>query len=136
MKIDEKEIASIIRLSRSLSDEDINEMDYLRYTLAKLKFEMKLKKEKLIEVTNQEIYSKYPANLTDTTTSFLNFINNNSKGFTTINKQDIILAKKGVKTFEELESIIGALYLLYYNDNDEPLKNLIKNVHEKNKGLI
>ena len=97
MKIDEKEIASIIRLSRSLSDEDINEMDYLRHTLAKLKFEMKLKKEKLIEVTNQEIYSKYPANLTDTTTSFLNFINNNSKGFTTINKQDIILAKKGVK---------------------------------------
>lgn len=136
MKIDEKEIASIIRLSRSLSDEDINEMDYLRHTLAKLKFEMKLKKEKLIEVTNQEIYSKYPANLTDTTTSFLNFINNNSKGFTTINKQDIILAKKGVETFEELESIIGALYLLYYNDDDEPLKNLIKNVHEKNKGLI
>lgn len=136
MKIDEKEIASIIRLSRSLSDEDINEMDYLRHTLAKLKFEMKLKKEKLIEVTNQEIYSKYPANLTDTTTSFLNFINNNSKGFTTINKQDIILAKKGVETFEELESIIGALYLLYYNDNDEPLKNLIKNIHEKNKGLI
>lgn len=136
MKIDEKEIASIIRLSRSLSDEDINEMDYLRHTLAKLKFEMKLKKEKLIEVTNQEIYSKYPANLTDTTTSFLNFINNNSKGFTTINKQDIILAKKGVETFEELETIIGALYLLYYNDNDEPLKNLIKNIHEKNKGLI
>ena len=136
MKIDEKEIASIIRLSRSLSDEDINEMDYLRHTLAKLKFEMKLKKEKLIEVTNQEIYSKYPANLTDTTTSFLNFINNNSKGFTTINKQDIILAKKGVETFEELETIIGAVYLLYYNDNDEPLKNLIKNIHEKNKGLI
>ena len=132
MKVDEKEVASIIRLSRNLSKEDVDEFNYLRHVLAKLKFEMKLKKEKLIELTELEVSTKYPGSMTDTTTGFLNFLNNNSDGYTTVNENDIILANKGVEAFKKLEIIIEAIYFMYCYNNTEPMKQLIKNIHERN----
>ena len=132
MKVDEKEVASIIRLSRNLSKEDVDEFNYLRHVLAKLKFEMKLKKEKLIELTELEVSTKYPGSMTDTTTGFLNFLNSNSDGCTTVNENDIILANKGVEAFKKLEIIIEAVYFMYCYNNTEPMKQLIKNIHERN----
>lgn len=128
MKVDEKEVASIIRLSKNLSKEDVNEFNYLRHVLAKLKFEMKLKKEKLIELTELEVSTKYPGSMTDTTTGFLNFLNNNSDGYTTVNEKDIILANKGVEAFKKLENIIEAIY----KSDSQQLEKLIKNIHERN----
>ena len=128
MKVDEKEVASIIRLSRNLSKEDVDEFNYLRHVLAKLKFEMKLKKEKLIELTELEVSTKYPGSMTDTTTGFLNFLNNNSDGYTTVNEKDIILANKGVEAFKKLENIIEAIY----KSDSQQLEKLIKNIHERN----
>lgn len=128
MKIDEKEVANIIRLSRNLSKEDVDEFNYLRHVLAKLKFEMKLKKEKLIELTELEVSTKYPGSMTDTTTGFLNFINSNSDGYTTVNEKDIILANKGVEAFKKLENIIEAIY----KSDSQQLEKLIKNIHERN----
>lgn len=132
MKIDEKEVANIIRLSRNLSKEDVDEFNYLRHVLAKLNFEMNLKKEKLIELTELEVSTKYPGNMTDTTTGFLNFLNNNSDGYTTVNENDIILANKGVEAFKKLEIIIEAIYFMYCYNDTEPMKQLIKNIHERN----
>lgn len=132
MKVDEKEVASIIRLSRNLSKEDVDEFNYLRHVLAKLNFEMNLKKEKLIELTELEVSTKYPGNMTDTTTGFLNFLNSNSDGYTTVNEKDIILANKGVEAFKKLEIIIEAIYFMYCYNNTEPMKQLIKNIHERN----
>ena len=132
MKVDEKEVANIIRLSKNLSKEDVNEFNYLCHVLAKLKFEMKLKKEKLIELTELEVSTKYPGSMTDTTTGFLNFLNNNSDGYTTVNENDIILANKGVEAFKKLEIIIEAIYFMYCYNNTEPMKQLIKNIHERN----
>ena len=132
MKVDEKEVASIIRLSRNLSKEDVDEFNYLRHVLAKLNFEMNLKKEKLIELTELEVSTKYPGSMTDTTTGFLNFLNNNSDGYTTVNENDIILANKGVEAFKKLEIIIEAVYFMYCYNNTEPMKQLIKNIHERN----
>lgn len=128
MKVDEKEVANIIRLSKNLSKEDVNEFNYLRHVLAKLKFEMKLKKEKLIELTELEVSTKYPGSMTDTTTGFLNFLNNNSDGYTTVNEKDIILANKGVEAFKKLENIIEAIY----KSDSQQLEKLIKNIHERN----
>lgn len=128
MKVDEKEVANIIRLSKNLSKEDVNEFNYLCHVLAKLKFEMKLKKEKLIELTELEVSTKYPGSMTDTTTGFLNFLNNNSDGYTTVNEKDIILANKGVEAFKKLENIIEAIY----KSDLEQLEKLIKNIHERN----
>ena len=128
MKVDEKEVASIIRLSRNLPKEYVNEFNYLRHVLAKLKFEMKLKKEKLIELTELEVSTKYPGSMTDTTTGFLNFLNNNSDGYTTVNEKDIILANKGVEAFKKLENIIEAIY----KSDSQQLEKLIKNIHERN----
>lgn len=128
MKIDEKEVANIIRLSRNLSKEDVDEFNYLRHVLAKLKFEMKLKKEKLIELTELEVSTKYPGSMTDTTTGFLNFLNSNSDGYTTVNEKDIILANKGVEAFKKLENIIEAIY----KSDSQQLEKLIKNIHERN----
>lgn len=132
MKVDEKEVASIIRLSRNLSKEDVDEFNYLRHVLAKLNFEMNLKKEKLIELTELDVSTKYPGSMTDTTTGFLNFLNNNSDGYTTVNENDIILANKGVEAFKKLEIIIEAIYFMYCYNNTEPMKQLIKNIHERN----
>lgn len=132
MKVDEKEVASIIRLSRNLSKEDVDEFNYLRHVLAKLNFEMNLKKEKLIELTELEVSTKYPGSMTDTTTGFLNFLNSNSDGYTTVNENDIILANKGVEAFKKLEIIIEAIYFMYCYNNTEPMKQLIKNIHERN----
>ena len=132
MKVDEKEVASIIRLSRNLSKEDVDEFNYLRHVLAKLNFEMNLKKEKLIELTELEVSTKYPGSMTDTTTGFLNFLNSNSDGCTTVNENDIILANKGVEAFKKLEIIIEAVYFMYCYNNTEPMKQLIKNIHERN----
>lgn len=132
MKVDEKEVASIIRLSRNLSKEDVDEFNYLRHVLAKLNFEMNLKKEKLIELTELEVSTKYPGSMTDTTTGFLNFLNNNSDGYTTVNENDIILANKGVEAFKKLEIIIEAIYFMYCYNDTEPMKQLIKNIHERN----
>ena len=128
MKVDKKEVASIIRLSKNLSKEDVNEFNYLRHVLAKLKFEMKLKKEKLIELSELEVSTKYPGSMTDTTTGFLNFLNNNSDGYTTVNEKDIILANKGVEAFKKLENIIEAIY----KSDSQQLEKLIKNIHERN----
>ena len=128
MKIDEKEVANIIRLSKNLSKEDVDEFNYLCHVLAKLKFEMKLKKEKLIELTELEVSTKYPGSMTDTTTGFLNFLNNNSDGYTTVNEKDIILANKGVEAFKKLENIIEAIY----KSDSQQLEKLIKNIHERN----
>ena len=128
MKVDEKEVASIIRLSRNLSKEDVDEFNYLRHVLAKLNFEMNLKKEKLIELTELEVSTKYPGSMTDTTTGFLNFLNNNSDGYTTVNEKDIILANKGVEAFKKLENIIEAIY----KSDSQQLEKLIKNIHERN----
>ena len=132
MKVDEKEVASIIRLSRNLSKEDVDEFNYLRHVLAKLNFEMNLKKEKLIELTELEVSTEYPGSMTDTTTGFLNFLNNNSDGCTTVNENDIILANKGVEAFKKLEIIIEAIYFMYCYNNTEPMEQLIKNIHERN----
>ena len=132
MKVDEKEVASIIRLSRNLSKEDVDEFNYLRHVLAKLNFEMNLKKEKLIELTELDVSTKYPGSMTDTTTGFLNFLNSNSDGYTTVNEKDIILANKGVEAFKKLEIIIEAIYFMYCYNNTEPMKQLIKNIHERN----
>ena len=128
MKVDEKEVANIIRLSKNLSKEDVNEFNYLRHVLAKLNFEMNLKKEKLIELTELEVSTKYPGSMTDTTTGFLNFLNNNSDGYTTVNEKDIILANKGVEAFKKLENIIEAIY----KSDSQQLEKLIKNIHERN----
>ena len=124
MKVDEKEVASIIRLSRNLSKEDVDEFNYLRHVL--------LKKEKLIELTELEVSTEYPGSMTDTTTGFLNFLNSNSDGCTTVNENDIILANKGVEAFKKLEIIIEAIYFMYCYNDTEPMKQLIKNIHERN----
>lgn len=136
MKTDEKEVAYIIELSKHFSKNDVDEFDYFHHILAKLKFEMKIKKEKLIELSQQDVSINYPANLTDVTTGFLNYVNNNSDGFTTINENDIILANKGVAAFENLENIIEAIYLMCYRGEEEHLKKLIKNICEDDGGCL
>ena len=66
--------------------------------------------------------------MTDTTTGFLNFLNSNSDGYTTVNEKDIILANKGVEAFKKLENIIEAIY----KSDSQQLEKLIKNIHERN----
>lgn len=132
MKTDEKELAYIISISKEIPKDDISNFDYFSTIIARLLIETQIKKEKLIELTKQEVGSKYPANLTSITTGFLNFISCNQDGYTIIGEKDIELAKKGVAAFEDLQRIIRAIDSLYNSNNCETLDKIVEDIKNGN----